>query len=221
MDVMGVADAAALLGVSPRRVHQMVASGQLDGRRIGRIWLLRDADVRREARMRRQAGRPWNASSAWNVLALANGDAPRGSPVERSRAAKRLSDGLESLGARLSSRARSHWFYAHPSVLAELVSQPGVVACGLSALSEHRVDLVVADRCEAYARSSQVAGLLERFALDADSDRPNAHLRAVADEHWPFGPDQRVAPAPVVAVDLLESEDERSRRAGRELLARP
>ena len=91
---------------------------------------------------------------------------------------------------------------------------------GVSALRAHRVDLVVADRCEAYVRSSQVAGFVDCLALDADSDRPNAHLRVVTDEHWPFGSDQRVAPAPVVAVDLFESEDERSRRAGRELLAR-
>lgn len=37
---------------------------------------------------------------------------------------------------------------------------------------------------------------------------------------WPFDADQRVAPAPVVAVDLLDSDDERSQRAARELLTR-
>ena len=67
---------------------------------------------------------------------------------------------------------------------------------------------------------SRVAELAERFALDAHSDRPNVRLRVVSDDDWPFEAAQRVAPAPVVAVDLLDSHDERSQRAARELLAR-
>ena len=68
---------------------------------------------------------------------------------------------------------------------------------------------------------SRVAELAERFALDADSDRPNVRLRVVSDHDWPFEAGQRVAPAPVVAVDLLDSDDQRTQRAARELLARP
>ena len=39
-------------------------------------------------------------------------------------------------------------------------------------------------------------------------------LRVVNDGLWPFGPDEAVAPLPVVAVDLVEVGDGRSRRAG-------
>ncbi|WP_419933335.1 helix-turn-helix domain-containing protein [Candidatus Poriferisodalis sp.] len=220
MEPIGIADAARRLGVSARRIHQMVASGQLNGHRIGRSWVLDRAEVQRFARSRPEAGRPWNATSAWNVLALASGDAVRASPVDRSRAKKRLQCGLEALAKRLSSRAQRRWFYAHPGVHSELLSHPAVVASGVSALSAHSVDLIVSDQAEAYVPESRVSELADRFALDGDADKPNVQLRVVSDHDWPFEAGQRVAPAPVVAVDLLEADDDRSQRAARELLAR-
>lgn len=220
MKPIGIANAARQLEVSPRRVHQLVAAGQLRGHRIGRSWVLDHAEVQRFARSRAEAGRPWNPSSAWNVLALANGDAIQASAVDRSRAKKRLRAGLEPLANRLSSRAQSRWFYGHPAVHSEMLSHPGVVASGVSALSAHGVNLIVSDQAEAYVSRSQVPELTDRFALDAGSDRPNVRLRVVNDCDWPFEADQRVAPAPAVAVDLLDSDDERSQRAARELLAR-
>lgn len=220
MEPIGIANAARQLEVSPRRVHQMVAAGQLSGHRIGRSWVLDRADVQRFARSRPAAGRPWSPSSAWYVLALANGDAIQASPVDRSRAKKRLRVGLEPLAKRLSSRAQSCWFYGHRAVHSEVLSHPSVVASGVSALNAHSVDLIVSDQAEAYVPQSRVSELADRFALDAESDRPNVRLRVVSDDDWPFEADQRVAPAPVVAVDLLDTEDERSQRAARELLAR-
>ncbi len=220
MEPIGIANAARQLEVSPRRVHQMVAAGQLSGHRIGRSWVLDRADVQRFARSRPAAGRPWSPSSAWYVLALANGDAIQASPVDRSRAKKRLRVGLEPLAKRLSSRAQSRWFYGHRAVHSEVLSHPSVVASGVSAVNAHSVDLIVSDQAEAYVPQSRVSELADRFALDAESDRPNVRLRVVSDDDWPFEADQRVAPAPVVAVDLLDTEDERSQRAARELLAR-
>ena len=101
-----------------------------------------------------------------------------------------------------------------------MLSHPDVVASGVSALNHHHVDLVVSDQSEAYVRESLVAELADRFALDADSDRLNVRLRVVSDDDWPFEAGQRVATAAVVAVDLLDADDERSQRAARELLAR-
>ena len=101
-----------------------------------------------------------------------------------------------------------------------MLSHPSLVASGVSAVGHHHVDLVVSDQSEAYVPESRVAELADRFALDAESDRPNVRLRVIKDDDWPFEAGQRVAPAPVVAVDLLDSDDERSRRAARELMAR-
>lgn len=220
MEPIGLAEAAQELGVSVRRVHQLIGSDRLRGRRIGRSWVLDRVDVEQLARRRPPPGRPWKPASAWAVLALANGDELRASAVDRSRAAHRLQHGLELLAGRLSSRARDCRFYAHPAVLAEIAAHTEAVACGVSALSAHDVDLVVGDQAEAYVRDSALADVVSRFALDPDSDRPNVRLRVVDDDDWPFDADQRIAPAPVVAVDLLDSDDERSRRAARELLAR-
>ncbi len=45
MDPVAVAEASNVLGVSPRRVRQMLADGQLAGSRIGRQWLIDRADL--------------------------------------------------------------------------------------------------------------------------------------------------------------------------------
>ncbi len=67
-------------------------------------------------------------------------------------------------------------------------------------------------------RSLILPALVNRLALDERSERPNVVLRVVDDGLWPFSPDEKVAPAPVVAVDLLEAGDGRSRRAAAQLL---
>ena len=54
--------------------------------------------------------------------------------------------------------------------------------------------------------------------MEERSERPNLVLRVMGDAHWPFPDGAEVAPRAVAAVDLLESGDERARRAGRELL---
>ena len=44
---MSTGQAAAALGVSPNRVRQVLESAQLPGRKIGRDWLIRRADLER------------------------------------------------------------------------------------------------------------------------------------------------------------------------------
>lgn len=219
MSMMGVAEAAGEIGVSPRRVRQMIVDGALDGQRVGRVWVI-DADQVQLAKRRRPvAGRPWSAGSAWAVLALAGGEDPQLSPVERSRAKKRLAQGLDAIERRLEARAVECWFYAHPGVLARLVVASELVCSGVSAVGSHGVDLVVRDAAEGYVRSRDVEELVRRFGLDPDADRPNFLMRVVEDGFWPFEAKQRVAGRAVVAVDLLGSADPRSRRAGAELMA--
>ena len=60
----------------------------------------------------------------------------------------------------------------------------------------------------------------DAFAIEERSERANLLFRVVEDDLWPFPDEADVAPPAVVAVDLLESDDERSRRAGVELLQR-
>ncbi len=217
---MAVAEAADELGVSDRRIRQMLADGRIPGERAGRSWVLKEQAVREYAKSRSGAGRPWKASSAWDVLALASGSRVPGSSIDRHRAQKRLELGIGSILGQLANRAERHWFYAHPSVLEAILGLPRFVASGVSALGPNHIDLVVADQIEGYIPESELASLIDQFALDSESDRPNVLLRVVSANCWPFAPQQHHAPLPIVAIDLLDSADERSRRAGRDLLNR-
>lgn len=219
MPVVSAADAAEELEVSPRRVRQMLGSGQLLGQRVGRSWVIDRDDVQHFKRS--GAGRPWSAASAWAVFELAAGGDAELSPVERSRARKRLADnGLARLVGQLRSRSERREVYAHPSALERVRNEGGVVRGGVSGLDAHDVDLIVSDEAEIYVRASKVAGLVDRYALDSDADRFNLIVRVVDDDVWPFDEGVRVAPWPVVAVDLLDADDERSVRAGLELIER-
>lgn len=221
MRLMGVADAAAELGVSQRRVRQMLADGTLRGSRIGRVWAIDRAALDLVADRSTSAGRPWKAASAWAVLALANGREIEGSAVGRSRARRRLAGGLLPLAERLRARAKTRRFYGHPSVLDRLPGPARAVRTGLSATGEHRLDLIAIGGYEAYMPESDIAEVARRFALIEGAERPNIVLRAIEDDAWPFRPDEEVASIPVVALDLLDANDDRSQRLAMSLLSRP
>lgn len=219
MPARSVADAAEELGVSDRRVRQLLASGELFGQQLGRAWVIDSASIDRLRPKR--VGRPWSAASAWAVLELAAGGNPELSPVERSRARKRLAgSGLAGLVDQLQSRSERCEMYVHPSALDRVGDDADVVRSGVSAAGVYDVDLIVSDEAEVYVRSSKVAGLVDRYALRPNPDRSNLVVRVVDDDVWPFEDHSRVAPWPVVAVDLLDAYDERSRRAGLELIER-
>lgn len=220
MQLMGVAEAAERLGVSPRRVRQMLSDGVLEGQRVGRGWVIEEPALRAAAWRRRPAHRPWSPSSAWAVLALADGIEPRCKAYERHRAARRLEVGLPNLLERLACRAHKLSFYSHPATRDRIAVRPGVVRTAASASPEHRLGIVGSGPVEAYVAQSELLALREAFAIEERSERANLILRVVEDGLWPFPDGAEVAPPAVVAVDLLESEDERSRRAGVELLRR-
>ncbi len=204
--------------MSPRRIRQMLAAGKLSGQRLGREWVIDPRGLERSRLHRQPVGRPWNASSAWLLLALANGDELEVDPVERSRAKKRLAEhGLIALASRLGARAELRRAYGHPAVLGRLAEDSDVVRAGVSAAADYGADIVASNEFEGYVPARMLRQLVDRYALDKDAEQPNIVLRVVADDAWPFLAGVKVAPRPVVALDLLEADDERSRRAGAEL----
>lgn len=220
MKLKSVPEAAEHLGVSSRRVRQMLSDGTLDGHRVGRGWVIEERAIRAAAVSRRPAHRPWTARSAWSVLALADGMEPRCNSYERSRAERRLAVGLPNLLDRLRSRARRLSFYTHPATRDRIAVQPGVVRTAASASPEHALGLVGSGPLDAYLKSSNLQAIRDGFVMEERSERANVVFRVVEDQTWPFPKGATVAPPAVVAVDLLESDDERSRRAGTELLQR-
>ncbi len=220
MGALGVSAVAGELGVSDRRVRQMLADGELRGSRVGRAWLVERAALDEVLGRESVSGRPWRPGAAWALLALLAGSDVELSPVDRLRIGRRAEAGVVANLARLRVRAEERRFFGHPSVLGPLVESPDVVRSGVSAVGDHEVDLVVSGVAEGYVRATDVEALVERFALEEGAARWNVLLRVVDDEVWPFELEQRVASAVVVAVDLLDASDERSRRAGAVLLDR-
>lgn len=55
---MTVAEAAARLAISTRRVHQLIASGRLDAEKVGRDTFVRRRSVELLKRQPRRPGRP-------------------------------------------------------------------------------------------------------------------------------------------------------------------
>jgi len=197
----------------------MLADGAIDGVRVGRAWVVGAEELRRVGHSRPRVGRPWSASSGWAVLALADGKSSVLSPVDRSRAKKRLALGLDKFVEQLGARAERRSFYVHPSILEQLGESPNVVRGGVSAAAAIGADIVAQGEFEGYVSSRHISELVSAFGMDQQGERPNVVLRVVDDSLWPFEPGQRVAGRAVVAVDLVESDDPRSRRAGMNLLA--
>lgn len=217
MAMVGVKAASQSLGVSPRRVRQMIADGDLPASRVGRVWVISEPALNAA---RRPAHRPWKPASAWAVLAAADGSPLEGIPAyERHRAFERLKRGLAEIVGCLAERAKKRCFYAHPADVARILASRDVVRSGPSVAVDYGGDLVGPGPDEAYVSESSLGQVLASYHLEERNDRPNVVFRVVADDDWPFSEGVKVAPRAVVAVDLLESHDDRSRRTGRELLA--
>jgi excisionase family DNA binding protein len=214
-----VNDAADALGLHPRRVRALIASGSLAAEKLGGRWLLDAADVARANGAERPPGRPLSPSRAWAILSLIEGGTPgwlSAHEIARTRSYLRRAEPAGLL-PRLSRRAPVRTFRAHPADLPRLVRERAVVLSGPSAASHHGASIAAPGTVEGYVSEVRLGELVERYHLAA-SPNPNVRLHVLGPGLWPFE-DARVAPAAVVALDLLEADDERSRRAGRELLA--
>ena len=80
--MIGTTAAAAALGVSPRRVLQLITEGTLAAQQVAGVWIIDERSLD-AARQRRPPGRPWSASAAWAVIALAVGSRTCHSPDGR------------------------------------------------------------------------------------------------------------------------------------------
>lgn len=218
MGLLDVAAAAAEIGVSPRRVRQMLADGTLTGQRISGVWALDRQSVDMSKRGRRPPHRPWSAASAWAVLALAAGEEPAGTATARSRARQRYARGLPELQDRLRARCRIRRFYVHPSSIPQIAALPGVIRTAASAAADHDLPLAGSGPLDVYVRWSDAERLLSHVPMEEGPATFNVCLRIVHDHCWPFPDGNSVAPLPVVAVDLADSLNARERRLGAELL---
>lgn len=223
---VSVSDAARRLAVHPSRVRSLIATGQLQARRIGAQWVVDDVDLEeREGFVAAGAtSRAMSARIAWAAAALLDGDDPdwlATSERSRLRARLRAHDAKDWQIYRrwLSSRQTAvTCFRVADSDVPALLARDGVVAAGVSAGSAYRLGLGTSGQADAYVSASLLADLVEEFFL-IQTGVGNLSLRTVdGDWHLRTAWDGRVAARLAVAVDLMDAGDARSRSAGRELL---
>jgi excisionase family DNA binding protein len=215
---ISVAEAAMRLRVNQTRVRAMIAAGLLDAVKVGGRWLIDVQSVERRKDRTSPVGRPFSPAKAWGLLLVAAGERPDWlSRWDLSRIRRRLREqGLGKLVPKLRSRAVLHRLRAHPSDTERIAAGKNVVMTGISAAYHHGLDLVTPGQVEFYLPVNFLDRLSKKYALQP-SDRPNLLIRVVGDL-WPFEKNCSVAPASVVGVDLVDSDDARTRRAGLWLL---
>lgn len=219
-----VAEVAKDLELSPVVVREHLVDGSLDGRRLGRQWLVDARSVDAFKRNRPQPGRPMAPGMAWSVLLAASGDrsgaqAAAGSERAFYRALQWLREhSLIDDRSRLRRRAVAERFDVHPAEAARVSRSADVLRSGLAA--GRAVGLIGGGQVvDVYAAASHRDELVDRHGLIA-GDGP-MRIRWLPDELWPLldDVDAGVAPRAAVLIDLLEADDPRARREARRALA--
>jgi len=215
---VGVVEASGALGVSPERVRQLIHHGELPARLTGGRYFI-DTHVLLALPLDRPAGRPLGPRMAWALIELVEtGKAPTLSYAERSRLRARLrqSPGIEEVVRWSRRRSVIHRLQGHRSVRSRVVSWPHATVTGSSAPGH---DVIDAAQVEVYLPGQEL-NRLERTLelLPAPASAANVVVRVPAGDAWPF--QNGVAGPLVVALDLWEAGDARSRRAARRIYDR-
>ena len=219
--MLTVAEAAIRLAVGPEQVRRLARAGTLPARRIGRTLVFDEDAVEARARLSVKAGRALTPRSAWAALWLLSGDAADWlNPADRSRLRARLRTwDAEHLVAAVRRRADRYDLRVLPPYRDQVLGAEGVVTSGMSAVEAVGADVVataVVD--EVYCTAHTLARLRQDLGL-SDRGQVNLVVRVPRYGRLPLTACTHM-PAAAVAVDLAESIDVRTRRAGLALLAR-
>src|SRR5690606_25757778 len=222
-------EAAALLGVTAGRVNALARSGELAYRMAGRTRLVDPLSVQRLlSTTRRRPGRPLVPRSAWAALlsdlgtvdwielTAALGMSPKQRYNLKGLIARSPAENWDSLA---KARAAVYRVRVRTAYLNEILQWDKVVPSGVSATAQHGLDLIAAEEAEAYLSHQTWRLLQKEFHLDT-SPSGNLVLRfpSVTDEQLSVVLGREVMPVAVVAVDLLDSGDPRSRRTALQII---
>lgn len=216
---MGTAEAAGRLRMSPQRVRALWHEGALSGQIVANRLLLDRASVLDLAERDRPATRPLSARNAWTLLLMVAGEpSPWASASELSRLRRLVSTREEgALAALVRARARTVRLDGVAGAGGYLLREEDVIPAGAT-LAHRWTDLVADGITEVYATQSATQRLTDRLRLWQDPQGPIV-LHTVRDDLGGLLQNRAEMPAPVVAVDLLDSGDPRSHRAGQALWA--
>jgi excisionase family DNA binding protein len=211
---IGVSEAAARLDVSVRRVRQLLASGQLSGRKVGDNWVLEESELRR----RPAVSRPLSERMAWGLIDELSdrlfGFSDGLSPNERYRL-REMADRLKVsdnavplLRSWLLRRAERMELSCADDDLDDLAHDVRVVRSGIS---DQRSGMSAASELEFYVVSADRAGLIADYLL-VPSARPNVFVH-VSHRRMP-----KLSPLVVLAADLADHNGAREDSQAQKLL---
>lgn len=69
---ISVSEAAGELGISPRRIRQLIEEKELRAHRIGNSWAIPVGEIHQRQRLSPRAGRPYEQENIWKLSALAD-----------------------------------------------------------------------------------------------------------------------------------------------------
>ncbi|MBA3777786.1 MAG: helix-turn-helix domain-containing protein [Chloroflexi bacterium] len=207
-----------MLGLSAQRVRALLAEGELPGQKVAGRWFVDRSALQRRLRNPKLSGRPYSPAHAWALIALAEGENPKWLDASNRSRLRRLlrEQDLQEILPSLARRGRRLQLRAHASDLPRIEAEPDVVRSGVSAASEHRLEILAPGVLEAYVPARRLPQLERRFRLKPSADA-NVILHVV-DGPWPFSPEQRLAPRLAAVLDLFDHDDERTRRAAQRAL---
>lgn len=217
---VSVAEAASRLGLDPSRVRQLLRSGALNGRRIGRDWVISAEAVSALVNDRPGSGRPPAPRRVWALIDLLDGgEAAWLDPVARShvRARARAMAGKDASEWRRVLRGREDRMAVagHRAAIDRLIHAENVWPAGPAVASSIGADLVVHQSVpELYIPAENWDGLARRLHLRLHVVDPDVWIR-LPRRLWPFPPSGPGHAA--LAASLLDGEW-RAARAGAELL---
>lgn len=197
-DLLSLADASRVLGVSVERVRRLVVAGDLPAQRFGNAWAVpRDAVIARQ-RYARHGGQPLSPSHAW--AEIVGGDINLERPGRYQRRA-------EVIRCEMSNAAAG--------ALHRLV---GALEGGVAAAIAYDAALVASDERDIYLSRGGYERLDSMLAIAEDALGP-IRLRVVDDGAWALIPGSEFAPRAAAALDLLDSADPRHWIAAEALIA--
>jgi excisionase family DNA binding protein len=202
---VSVREAADALGVSDRRVRQLIEAGRIRARRVGSQWLVDGASLPGFARR----SRPFSPAEAWLLLAMEH--APPGRPGRWTQRRDRLRSDPSPASLLASwAAARGDRLLFTTREPRGVLEDPAVVRSGVS---DPRSGISATDLAEGYVHRDDLDAVRRRHLLRPAAGRPDVILHVVA--ALPAAP----VPSLVLAADLAEHDGPRELARAEELIA--
>lgn len=212
MSYLSTDEAAQQLGVTPRRIVQLLNQHVLDGHRVQRDWLVSASSVQQRQALTAARGRPMTSQTARSLVDALDRDVSlpaRRADLVRNRDPELLSSAIahsvviDTFMTRDPKTALERLHLTGESALDRITSLPGEALIG------------TAREVHGYLQSTSLEDLIDDAML-VRSDEGTVHIYRFRDDEFPW----TETPATLIAVDAARSMNSRVRTAGLEALDR-